>query len=47
MSSPRQFHGATALYDGTVLLAGGTNGSATLDTVEIFDPTSDGGVGGA
>ncbi len=36
---PRQLHTATALTDGTVLLAGGTGSSGTvLNTAEIFHP---------
>ncbi len=39
MNSNRQYHSATALGDGTILLAGGWNNSGTdLSTAEIYDP---------
>ncbi|MBF6560359.1 MAG: hypothetical protein IVW56_08730 [Candidatus Binataceae bacterium] len=38
--SQRQFHSQVTLPDGTVLLAGGDNGSATLATAEIFTPST-------
>lgn len=34
------FHTATLLPDGSILLAGGTNGSGVLANAEIFDPTA-------
>ncbi|MFI5347156.1 MAG: kelch repeat-containing protein [Elusimicrobiota bacterium] len=34
------YHTATLLTDGTILLAGGTNGSTVLPNAEIFDPVS-------
>jgi hypothetical protein len=34
----RYAHSATTLIDGTVLLAGGNNGSADLASIEIYDP---------
>lgn len=37
---PRAWHTATLLSDGTVLIAGGRNGSGTIGAVEIFDPAS-------
>src|SRR5688572_17504919 len=38
--SPRYDHTATALPDGRVLIAGGRDQTATLDSVEIFDPAT-------
>jgi hypothetical protein len=39
MNSNRQYHSATALGDGTILLAGGRDTSGTdLATAEIYDP---------
>lgn len=37
MNTPRWEHTATRLSDGTVLVAGGRNGSAVLESVEIYD----------
>ncbi|APR78282.1 Kelch repeat:Kelch precursor [Minicystis rosea] len=38
MSTPRAQHTASLLPDGTVLVAGGTDGFSSLATAEIFDP---------
>ena len=40
LTTPRQNHTATLLPDGTLLVAGGWNGSTALATAEIFDPTT-------
>jgi hypothetical protein len=40
MQSRRERHTATRLNDGTVLVTGGTNGSSTLSSAELFHPTS-------
>ena len=37
----RSDHGAAALKDGRVLVAGGTDGPRQLDSVEIYDPAKD------
>ncbi len=36
----RYAHSATTLIDGTILLAGGNNGTADLASVEIYDPVA-------
>jgi hypothetical protein len=38
MSSARHQHAAAVLANGRVLIAGGSNGSAALDSVDIFEP---------
>src|SRR5262249_10593232 len=40
MTRRRQFHTATLLPDGNVLLAGGTDGSTPLANAELYDPTT-------
>jgi WD40 repeat protein len=40
MNSPRYGHTATLLPDGSVLLAGGSNGTAPVASAEIFDATT-------
>src|SRR6185295_6328103 len=39
MTSTRQYHSATLLLDGKVLIAGGFNGSA-LKSAELYDPVT-------
>ena len=38
LSAARSGHTATALPDGRVIVAGGTDGTNALDSVEIFEP---------
>ncbi|MEM9293222.1 MAG: kelch repeat-containing protein [Acidobacteriota bacterium] len=40
MTSPRIEHTATALADGRVLVAGGSDGSSALATAQVFDPVT-------
>ena len=40
MGGPREFHTATLLPDGTVLVAGGEGDAGTLTTAELYDPGS-------
>ena len=40
MSTPRQLHTATLLADGRVLIAGGRRSATTLNTAEIYNPTT-------
>jgi hypothetical protein len=52
MASARLFHTATLLADGRVLVTGGSTGSATLASAEVWDPatgvfTATGGMGTA
>ena len=46
LNSARQYHTATLLPTGEVLIAGGTNGTNPVASLEIFDPTANGGAGG-
>ncbi len=39
LATARDFHTATVLNDGTVLVTGGDNGTGTLATAEVYDPT--------
>jgi hypothetical protein len=42
LAEPRQLHTATALLDGSVLVAGGTTlGGGSVKSTEIYDPASD------
>jgi hypothetical protein len=41
MSSPRHRHAVAVLDDGRVMIAGGFNGSAVLDSFELFDPAAE------
>src|SRR5689334_22885603 len=40
LSSPRQEHAAAVLADGRVLIAGGSDGSTSLNSTDIFDPAT-------
>jgi hypothetical protein len=40
LNAARYAHSSTTLIDGTVLLAGGNNGSADLASLEVFDPVA-------
>jgi len=41
LPGPRNFHTATLLYDGTVLIAGGQMGETTTFRAAIYDPTTE------
>jgi Galactose oxidase, central domain/Kelch motif len=41
MSGARMNHTATLLPSGKVLVTGGTDGTSTLATAEVYDPTGD------
>ena len=38
LTQARAFHTATLLRDGTVLIAGGTDGTAPMASAELYDP---------
>ena len=38
MSTPRAFHSASLLNDGSVVIAGGTESSSALSSADLFDP---------
>jgi hypothetical protein len=40
MTEARAYHAATLIDDGTVLITGGTTGSGTTNTAELFDPAA-------
>jgi hypothetical protein len=40
MTQARAQHGAVTLFNGKVLVVGGTNGAATTAATEIFDPST-------
>ena len=41
MGTARYYHTSTLLQDGTVLVAGGTDGSVGLAGAELYDPAAD------
>jgi N-acetylneuraminic acid mutarotase len=41
LGTPRYFHTATLLPDGTILIAGGSNGPNVLGTAEVFNPADE------
>ncbi|MFZ5630174.1 MAG: kelch repeat-containing protein [Spirochaetota bacterium] len=45
MSTAREYHTATRLADGRVLLAGGRISNISIATADIFDPAGNGGLG--
>jgi len=45
LNTGREWHTATLLPNGKVLVAGGFNGGGTLASAELFDPAANGGVG--
>jgi photosystem II stability/assembly factor-like uncharacterized protein len=45
MTTPRYQHTATLLQDGRVMIAGGESGSGYVNSVEMFDPAGNGGLG--
>ena len=45
MSTPRRSYAAAALPDGRVLVIGGFNGSTSVSSAEIFDPSANAGAG--
>ena len=38
MTAPREFHTATLLASGKVLIAGGSNGTAAQRSADLYDP---------
>jgi hypothetical protein len=40
MATPRAFHTATRLTDGTVLITGGSSGTSPLFSAEVYDPVA-------
>src|SRR5206468_331314 len=38
LNHARSGHSATSLWDGRILLAGGNDGAAAIDSLEIYDP---------
>ncbi len=45
LAATREFHAATLLLNGKVLVVGGGNGGSTLASAELYDPSANGGLG--